>query len=193
MTSKSPAKIPRKLPPELSVPLKRYASIIGELVWSYNLAQSAFEILFSEVVGNFSIGRNIWHASGSDNLQIQMLVETTNASKNLSDEMKKNIIWAARTSEKLRSLRNDAVHSASVFISKNNKYIVSPSQIGTKDKRFKRLHEKDDLKKHFRTVKDDLYQLGQYVNHLWPHVVGFDLLPPLPDRPKMQSIKKTKK
>ena len=41
----------RSVPKEIQTPLRSYASVIGELVWSYNYTHSAFEILNSGAAG----------------------------------------------------------------------------------------------------------------------------------------------
>lgn len=178
--------IQRSIPKEIQIPLRSYASAIGELVWSYNFAHSAFEILYCQVLGSIQLGRATWHTVTSDNGQIQLLKNAANASNNLADEIRKNILWAAGESDNLRTLRNDAVHSATVVINGKNSLEISPSEIGTSPKRFERIKKHPDLKKHLRMVRGDLFQLGQYAHALWPHIVGFDLLPPLPCRPTLQ-------
>ena len=87
-------------------------------------------------------------------------------------------------------LRNDAVHSSTIVLTTTIPVKVALSEVGTKPKRFGKFDRTIDLKKHFRSVKADLWKLGQYVHAVWPHVVGFDELPPLPRRPQLVSMPK---
>ena len=59
--------------------------------------------------------------------------------------------------------------------------------MGTKPSRFQAMSGITDLVAHFRTLTQDLLRLGSYVQVLWQHVAGFDLLPPLKDRPSLKS------
>lgn len=190
MTKPRAPTVPRRIPKELQAPLRAYASVIGEVVWASNFAHGAFEILFSHVAAhtNYEIGRAVWHTATSDRVQLDMLKAATIASERLSKQMSERILWAIEKAQKLGELRNDAVHSATIVIVKNNQATIAPSDIGTKPTRSNKLRKVEDLKKLFRAVKGDLIQIGQYVHSLWPHVAGFDLLPPLPRKPQVRSI-----
>jgi hypothetical protein len=184
--------IRRNIPSEMRAPLRSHATVIGELVWASNFSHGAFEILFSHVVNhtNFQMGRSVWHIATSDSGQLKMLVAATEASERLSVKMRANIMWAAGKALKLGELRNDAVHSATVVITTEKPAKIVPASIGTRPTRYEKLERMPDLKKQFRLVKGDLLQVGQYVHALWPHLAGFDLLPPLPRRPQLRSIQK---
>ena len=180
----------RRIPKEIQAPLRAYAVVIGEVVWAWNFTHGAFEILFSHVAShaNYQMARDIWHTATSDSGQLTMLEAATKASDRLSSRMRERILWAIEKTSKLGQLRNDAVHSAMIVIDKNGVPTVSPSDIGTKPSRSERLRREDDLKKKFRAVKGDILQVGLYIHSLWPHVAGFDLLPPLPRRPRLRSL-----
>ncbi len=184
--------ITRRIPKELQEPLHDYATVIGEVVWASNYTNGAFEILFSHVATHdcYQIGRAIWHTSTSDSGQLQMLRAATIASERLTARMREKILWSIEKALKLGESRNDAVHSATIGIIKDGKAKIAPSDFGTKPSRSEKLRGDDDLKKKFRAVKGDLLQLGQYVHSLWPHVAGFDLLPPLPRKPQLKSLPK---
>jgi len=184
--------ITRRIPKSIRTPLRAYATVIGEVVWASNYAHGAFEILFSHVAthDNFLIGREVWHVSTSDSGQLNMLEAATKASERLSERMQERILWAINKAKKLGELRNDAVHSATVVIIENGKAKIAPSDIGTKPSRSDRLRLGNDLNKKFKAVTGDLLQIGQYINLLWPHVAGFDLLPPLPRKPQLKSLPK---
>lgn len=184
--------IPRRIPKEIQAPLRAYATVIGEVVWAANFAHGAFEILFSHVAthDNYQIGRAIWHAAPSDSGQLQMLRDATTASTRISERMRARILWAIDRASKLSEWRNHAVHSATIVLVKNGQQIMAPSDIGTKPSRSEKLRLEGDLKKKFRSVKGDLLQLGQYIHSLWPHLAGFDLLPPLPRKPQLRSLPK---
>ncbi len=148
------------------------------------------EILFSHVLNhtNFQIGRSVWHTTSSDSGQLKMLMAATETSERLSAEMRANILWAAGRALKLGELRNDAVHSTNVVVPTTKPAKIVPASIGTKPTRYEKLERIPDLKRHFRLVKGDLLRVGQYVHALWPHVAGFELLPPIPQRPQLRSI-----
>ena len=192
MSTTSARTVSRRIPTSMQVPIRAYATVIGEVVWASNFAHGAFEILFSHVAtpDNYSIGRAIWHTSKSDRGQIEMLVAAAIASDRLSERTRSRIFWATNNALNLAELRNDAVHSATVVLVIDGKQTMSPSDTGTKPKRSERLRREDDLKKKFRVVKGDLLQLGQYVHALWPHLAGFDHLPPLPRKPQLLSLQK---
>jgi len=191
--SRSPAQtISRRIPKAIQVPLRNYATVIGEVVWASNYAHGAFEILFSHVAtpDGYQRGRAIWHTTTSDSGQLNMLRAAAKTSEQLSDRMQERILWAIDRALKLGELRNDAVHSSTIVLVKNGKAKIVPSDIGTKPSRSERLRPEGDLKNKFRTVKGDLLQIGLYVHSLWPHVAGFDALPPLPRKPQLQSLPK---
>lgn len=166
--------------------------MIGEVVWAANFAHGAFEILFSHVAthDHYQIGRAIWHTTPSDSGQLQLLRSAATASTRLSERMRMRILWTVDRALKLGELRNDAVHSATIVLVKNGQSIMAPSDIGTKPSRSEKLRREDDLKKKFRAVKGDLLQLGQYIHALWPHLAGFEHLPPLPRKPQLRSLPK---
>lgn len=180
------------MPPGVRAPIRDYASVIGEVVWASNFAHGAFEILFSHVATpeHYGVGRAIWHTAPSDSGQLQMLRAAATASERLSERMRGRVLWAIDRALKLGELRNDAVHSATIVLVKNGKVTMAPSDIGTKPSRSEKLRLEDDLKKKFRVVKGDLLQIGQYVHSLWPHLAGFEHLPPLPHRPQLRSLPK---
>ena len=184
----------RRIPKEIQTPLRAYAEVIGEVVWAWNFTHGAFEVLFSHVAchTNYQMGRDIWHTGTSDSGQLSMLQAATKASDRLSSRMRERILWAIDKTSKLGQLRNDAVHSATTVILKNGVVTVAPTDIGTKPLRSERLRREDDLKKKFRAVKGDLLQVGLYIHSLWPHLAGFDLLPPLLRRPRLRSISSEK-
>jgi len=191
--SSSPAQtISRRIPKAIQVPLRNYATVIGEVVWASNYAHGAFEILFSHVATpeDYQRGRAIWHTATSDSGQLKMLRAAADASEQLSERMQERILWAIDRALKLGELRNDAVHSSTIVLVENGKAKIAPSDIGTKPSRSEKLRRDDDLKKKFRAVKGDLLQIGQYVHSLWPHVAGFDALPPLPRKPQLRSLPK---
>lgn len=192
MAKRRASTISRRIPSDLKSPLRSYATVIGEVVWASNFAHGAFEILFSHVAtqDNYQIGRALWHTMPSDSGQLVALREATKASNHLPEKMKIKIIWAIEKAQKLGELRNDAVHSATIVIERNGLPTVVPSDIGTKPSRSEKLRREKDLKKKFRAVKGDLLQIGQYVHSLWPHIAGFDLLPPLPRKPQLKSLPK---
>ena len=190
-TSKAPTTRGRT-PKEVLAPFRAYTTVIGELVWASNYSLGAFEILFSHVATptEFQTGRAIWHTATSDSGQLQMLKAATETSTRLSERMRANILWAIERARKLGESRNDAVHSSTIVLAKTKPATIVLSELGTKPKRFGKFDRTVDLKKHFRSVKGDLWKLGQYVHALWPQVAGFDLLPPLPRRPQLASIPK---
>ena len=181
------------VPKEIRAPFRAYTTVIGELVWASNYAHGAFEILFSHVATptEFQTGRSIWHTASSDGGQLHMLVAATEVSVRLSEKMRANILWAVEKARKLAESRNDAVHSSTIILSTIPPVKVALSELGTKPKRYKKLGNTTNLKEHFRSVKSDLWKLGLYVHALWPHVAGFDELPPLPRRPQLISIPKS--
>lgn len=190
---KSPAKtISRRISKAIRIPLRNYATVIGEVVWAANYAHGAFEILFSHVAtpDGYQRGRAIWHTSTSDSGQLNMLRAAAAVSERLSNQMRKRILWAIDRALKLGELRNDAVHSSTIVLIENGKAKIAPSDIGTRPPRSERLRRDGDLKNKFRAVKGDLLQIGQYVHSLWPHIAGFDALPPLPRKPQLQSLPK---
>ena len=191
-TSKAPTKR-GGVPKEVRAPFRAYTTVIGELVWASNYSLGAFEILFSHVATptEFQTGRAIWHTATSDSGQLQMLKAATVTSTRLSERMRANILWAVEKAQKLGESRNDAVHSSTIILARTKPVKVALSELGTKPKRFGKLDRTVDLKKHFRSVKGDLWKLGQYVHALWPHLAGFDQLPPLPRRPQLASFPKS--
>ncbi len=192
MPTPSTPTVPRRIPKRVQATIRAYATVIGEVVWASNFAHGAFEILFSHVAthDNYQIGRAIWHTATSDSGQLQMLRAAATASTRLSGLMRTRILWAVDRAQKLGELRNDAVHSATIVLVKNGRMTMAPSDIGTKPSRSEKLRREDDLKKKFRAVKGDILQLGQYVHSLWPHLAGFDHLPPLPRKPQLRSLPK---
>jgi hypothetical protein len=184
--------ISRRIPKRMQAPSRAYATVIGEVIWASNFAHGAFEILFSHVAthDNYPIGRAIWHTAASDSGQLQMLRAAATASTRLSEQMRARILWSIDKALKLGEMRNDAVHSATIVLVKNGQAMMAPSDIGTKPSRSEKLRREGDLKKKFRSVKGDLLQLGQYIHSLWPHLAGFDLLPPLPRKPQLRSLPK---
>jgi len=182
----------RRIPKAIQAPLRAYAKVIGEVVWASNFAHGAFEILFSHVVTheNYQTGRAIWHTATSDSGQLQMLRAATKVSDRLSKRMQERILWAIEQALKLGELRNDAVHSSTIVIVKNGKAKIAPSDIGTKPSRSEKLRRDDNIKRKFIAVKGDLLQIGQYVHCLWPHLAGFDDVPPLPRKPQLRSLPK---
>src|SRR6267142_1784276 len=181
------------MPKEIRAPFRAYTAVIGELVWASNYSHSAFEILFSHVATptEFQTGRSIWHSATSDRGQLQMLAAATERSGRISAKMRANILWAAEKAKKLAESRNDAVHSSTIVLPKATPVKIAISELGTKPKRYDKLERTVDLKKRFRLVKGDLWKLGRYVHALWPHLAGFDALPPLPRRPRLASIPKS--
>ncbi len=194
MTKGTVGSVTRRLPRQYKVPLRSYATVVGEIVWASNYLYGAFEILFSHVAtpGNFLMGRGIWQSASSERAKLDMLEAAVETSESLASPMQDRIIWTIGCARKLAELRNDAVHSATIVVSKNGSPMLVPSDIGTKQKRSDRLRAEPDLKKKYRVVKGDLLQLGQYVFAIWPHVAGFEHLPRLPARPRFQSIPKAK-
>ncbi len=192
MPTPSTPTVLRRIPKRVQAPIRAYATVIGEVVWASNFAHGAFEILFSHVTthDNYQIGRAIWHTATSDSGQLQMLRAAATASTRLSGLMRTRILWAVDRAQKLGEFRNDAVHSATIVLVKNGQMTMVPSDIGTKPSRSEKLRREDDLKKKFRAVKGDILRLGQYVHSLWPHLAGFDLLPPLPRKPQLRSLPK---
>ena len=184
--------ITRRIPESIKAPLRAYATVIGEVVWASNYAHGAFEILFSHVATHdgYQIGRDVWHTSTSDSGQLKMLEAATKASERLSKQMRERILWAISRAQKLGELRNDAVHSSTIVLTENGKTRIAPSDIGTKPTRSAKLRLEADLNKKFKAVTGDLLQIGQYIHALWPHIAGFDHLPPLPKRPQLKSIPK---
>lgn len=178
------------MPKAIRAPFRAYTAVIGELVWASNYSHGAFEILFSHVATptEFQTGRSIWHSAPSDSGQLQMLAAATETSARLSAKMRANILWAVEKAKKLGESRNDAVHSSTIILSRAKPVKIALYELGTKPKRYGKLERTIDLKKHFRLVKGDLWKLGQYVHALWPHLAGFDALPPLPRRPRLTSI-----
>ena len=190
MPSQRTPQISRRLPAVVTGPIRTYATVVGEVVWASNFALGAFEILFCNIANytNFMMGRAIWHCSTSDSGQLQMLRAATEASDRLTPRMRANILWAVEKSLKLGELRNHAVHSATIAIPEMDGHRIAPSAMGTKPTRFDKLAQIKDLKGKFRAVRTDLLQVGQFVHGLWPHVAGFDLLPPIPRRPRLTSL-----
>lgn len=176
--------------PGVRAQIRAYTSVIGEVVWAANYSLGAFEILFSHVATpkHYQVGRAIWHTAPSDSGQLQMLKAAANASDRLSERMRGRVLWAIDKTLKLGQLRNDAVHSVVIVLVNNGKVTLAPSDIGTKPSRSEKLRLEGDLEKKFRAVKGDLLQIGQYVHSLWPHLAGFEHLPPLPRRPQLQSL-----
>lgn len=190
MPTPSASTVPRRIPKGVQSPIRAYATVVGEVVLASNFAHGAFEILFSHVATheNYQIGRAIWHTAPSDSGQLQMLRAAATASTRLSERMRTRILWAIDRALKLGVMRNDAVHSATIVLVKNGKVTMAPSDIGTKPSRSEKLRREDDLEKKFRAVKDDLLQIGQYVHALWPHLAGFEHLPPFPRKPQLRSL-----
>lgn len=190
---REPAKsLTRRIPKEIEVALRKYATVVGEVVWASNYAYGAFEILFSHLAtpgNNFQTGRHLWHTAGSDGAKLKMLQVAATASPNLSKPMRGRILWTIEQARKLAERRNDAVHSATfVKLEQNGNSLLLISDVGTKPSRSEKLRAEPDLKKKFHALKGDLLQLAQYVHEIWPHIAGFDLLPRLPARPRFRSI-----
>ena len=178
-------------PKEISASFRAYTAVIGELVWASNFLQGEFEILFCHVatLGEFPVGRAIWHASPSDSSRLLMLAAAAEASERLSKKDRSNILWSIEKAKKLSELRNDAAHSLTRLTTKSPAK-VAISQHGTKPARYRKLEPKPDLKRHYRLVASDLWRLVAYVRDLWSRVGGFDELPPLPRRPRLVSVPK---
>ncbi len=170
--------------------MRSYAKLIGEIVWASNFTFGQFEILFCHVAspGDFIVGRSMWHSITSDSAQLIILRNAVNSSSKLTKNIRDKILWTIDMAEKLSRSRNDAVHSATISIVENGQAKIIPSDIGTKQSRSNKLREEHDLILKFRKVRGDILQLGQYVLCLWPIVAGFDLLSPLPHRPRLQSV-----
>ena len=190
MPSQRTPRVSRRLPAVVSGPIRTYATVVGEVVWASNFSLGAFEILFCHVANHtiFMMGRAIWHCSTSDSGQLQMLRAAAETSERLKPRMRANILWAIEKALKLGELRNHAVHSATIAIPEGRGHRVAPSSMGTKPSRFDKLAQIQDLKGKFRAVRTDLLQIGQFVNGLWPHIAGFDLLPPISRRPRLTSL-----
>ena len=179
------AKVDRKAREQL----RRYSTAVGEVVWASTYSLGQFEILFCHVQNhtNFAMGRALWHTLSSDRSQLSLLKAATEASDRLPPPMRENILWAVSAAEALGQSRNNAVHSATVVVGKAEAATVRPASMGTKPSRFQAMSGITDLAAHFRTLTQDLLRLGSYVQLLWQHVAGFDLLPPLEDRPSLES------
>ena len=189
--SKAPAQtISRRIPESSRIPLREYATVIGDVVWASNFAHGAFEILFSHVATHdeYAIGRAIWHSANSDRAQLNMLRAATKESTRLSVRMRTRILWAIEKTSKLRELRNDAVHSSTFVRIGSGEANVAITDIGTKPSRSAKLRGHGDLKRRFRALSGDLRQIGQYVHSLWPHLAGFDDLDPVPRKPQLKSL-----
>jgi hypothetical protein len=180
----------RKIPPRIAKRVRLYGVAVGELVWASNFCLTAFNLLYRQFFSRDDrlISVNVWHSQRMDKNQMELLRAAVAGSKPIPFELHRRIIWAISRQEKLAEHRNDAVHS---YVNINDQNMqIRPSSIATHPNRYARLAARSNMKRFFRTVRDDFFHLGNYAHLLWNHMYslreGVHL--PLPRKPTLRSV-----
>jgi hypothetical protein len=168
--------------------VRAYGTVIGELVWTSNYCLSAFEALFTLLATpkQRELGLAMWHTLSSDSAKLKLLEALVVGNNELTASTRDRILWAIDKAMALAEKRNDAVHSLTTFDTSTYPLGIQVSAAGTRPKRYARLSG-TDLKRRYREVKGDLYQLGQYVLFLFIYASAPDLHR-LPRKPRLRSV-----
>lgn len=178
----------RRLPKQFEIPMKEFATQIGEVVWAWNYCHAAFGDLFSVLVSrqNLMTGNAIWHTSQNDTAQRNFLLAAAQVTLAKSPRMFARIEWAKQSADSLSTIRNDVIHLATAFSGPPSDLSLVPSVIATAPKRLRRLENRNLDEMQF-LLKGDLIALAGYVR-LVSGEITFPEQYSLPKRPRLLSI-----
>lgn len=173
--------VARRLVKQYRAPIKRFGGPVGELVWASNHAHGAFFLLFMEIVSpDPRIGEAIWNALRNDAAQRDILL---GAAIVLPDTLYRRIEWMLKKAGELSAIRNDAVHTPMMFVSKSG--ALKPVPTLAAGPRMKRVSSYADINRTYRAAMGDFIALSSYAVELLR--VYRDPHGPWPNRPRLRS------
>lgn len=178
--------VARRIPREARPRVRSYAASVGEVVWAANYCMTAFNLMFRRLFApdDAVVAIDLWHSQRMDKNQVDLLRAALKGQTRVDFELRRRILWAASRHERLAEHRNDAVHSAIQV-----RGSLKPSEIATHPERVKRLLAQPNLKRFWGVLRNDLFQLGNYVHILWQyHFAGGPGTHPLPKKPRLRSV-----
>ena len=168
---------------------RQYGAVIGEVVLASNYVLMELQLLFGALVtpDHPHVAEAMWHTLSNDRPKLELLRAFVEGNTTIQNTARDRIVWAISKAEKLAEKRNDAVHATVAFDRTAKPYKVVPFKQGTHPARFRRLTVQHDLKRFFRSVKDDLHALSNYVRAVRIHLM-YPARFALPQKPRLRSL-----
>lgn len=184
-------RLSRRMPRMYAREMRQYALRIGLTIWAWNsLHASMFQLFWflvsADRVGGRALAHGMWHAIQNDSAQRQMVREAAIATLASRPKLRDNVLWAVASANVLGGYRNIAAHTAATF-NPLRTTIPSADWASTRTPAMRKF-EKLDHTKFWGSLAADLRVLSSYVSYLAheTHLPGVG--PPLPRRPKLQSL-----
>jgi len=177
----------RKIDKSLSRHVKRYSTLVGEILWAWNTLHGFLANCFLLLSQDNETGLAIWHCMKTDNGQREAFRAALGAQrKRIPDRIIDEIEWLLELVDKLSQHRNDVVHVPMTYLKPMD--VLVPDYKTGDPKRADRLNRHDRERFH-KQFKGDLVQIAYYAQFLMHKLVVPTIGPgPWPERPLLLSI-----
>ncbi|MGB6176907.1 MAG: hypothetical protein WBF43_11380 [Methylocella sp.] len=167
----------------------KHATAIGHLVYASARLQWSLAHLFAALVGptEQSLPLTIWESLKSDSNKRNMLRDSAKLVLANRSNILDDVLWLLGKADTLATDRNDAVHTAFFFTTRDDGEIVPVPDPMSNPKRLKRLDDKNRPEM-FAMHRDNLTMLYRYADTLTDYLLLDDHeRPPFPQKPQLRS------
>ena len=177
--------------------INRHSLKMGRVLWEWNHLHSQLLGVFCVMLPGNSIGdaSEIWHSFGADSAQRKMLLEMSKTHFWDNKKAYERLKWIMQAIQDLSAYRNIAAHlPMEIGDSQGPDDLLMPQSMTVKRVNALRIiFASLDRNMFWEDISTDLFLLVQYVRHFMAYLIHADARPPLPRKPKLQSLLKVKK